>query len=73
MITLWTLKEIVTNNFTFFLSNIRMSRKNVNFEAKKIKQSDIYKNKNVTRVDDIDVNKKLVSNEESYGTTNSFK
>ena len=50
-----------------------MSRKTVNFEGKKIKQSDIHKNKKVTRVDDIDANKKLVSNEESYGTTNSFE
>ena len=50
-----------------------MSRKNVNFEGKKIKQSDIYKNKKVTRIDDIDANKKLVSSEEPYGTTNSLK
>ena len=50
-----------------------MSRKNVNFEDKKIKKSDFYKNKKVTKIDDIDVNKILVSKEEPYGTKNSFK
>ena len=50
-----------------------MSRKNVNFEDKKIKKSDFYKNKKVTKIDDIGVNKILVSKEEPYGTKNSFK
>ena len=31
------------------------------------------KNKNVTKIDDIHVNKMLVSEEEPYGTKNSFK
>ena len=42
-------------------------------ERKKIKKSNSYKNKNVTKIDDIDVNKILVSKEEPYGTKNSFK
>ena len=50
-----------------------MSGKNVNFEHKKIKKSDFYKNKKVTNIDDIDANKILVSKEEPYGTKNSFK
>ena len=50
-----------------------MSGKNVNFGDKKIKKSDFYKNKKVTKIDDIDVNKILVSKEEPYGTKNSFK
>ena len=50
-----------------------MSIKNVNFGDKKIKKSDFYKNKKVTRIDDIDANKILVSKEEPYGTKNSFK
>ena len=33
-----------------------MSGKNVNFEDKKIKRGDFYKNKKVTKTDDIDVN-----------------
>ena len=50
-----------------------MSGKNVNFGEKKIKTSDFYKNKKVFKIDDIDVNKILVSKEEPYGTKNSFK
>ena len=50
-----------------------MSGKNINFEDKKIKKSDFYKNKKINRIDDIDVNKILVSKKESYGTKNSFK
>ena len=41
--------------------------------TKKIKRSEFYKNKKVTRIDDIDVNKILVSKKEPYGTENSFK
>ena len=41
--------------------------KNTNFGDKKNQKSDFYKNKKVTRTDDIDANKILVSKEESYG------
>ena len=47
-----------------------MNGKNVNFEDKKILKSDFYKNKKVVKVDNIDLNKKLVSEEEPYGTKN---
>ena len=50
-----------------------MSRKSVRFVNEKIKNRDIYKNKNVTKIDDIDVNEILFSKEEQYGTQNSFK
>ena len=50
-----------------------MSGKNVNSGDKKNKKSDFYKNKKVTKVDDSDVNKILVSKKEPYGTKNSFK
>ena len=50
-----------------------MIRKNVNFGDKKIKRSEFYKNKNVTRIDDIDVNKIFVSNKELYDTKTSLK
>ena len=42
-------------------------------EIKKIKKSDFYKSKKVTRIDDIDAKKILVSKEEPYGAKNSFK
>ena len=38
-----------------------MSGKNINFDGKKIQKSDFYKNKKITKIDDIDVNKVLVS------------
>ena len=50
-----------------------MSVKNINFEDKKIKKSDFYKNKKIIKIDDIDVNKILVSKKESYGTKSSLK
>ena len=51
-----------------------MSGKNINFEdRKKIKKSNFNKNKNVFKVDDIDVNKILVSKKEPYGTNKSIK
>ena len=50
-----------------------MSGKNINFKDKKIKKSGFYKNKKIKRIDDIDVDKILVSKKESYGTKNSLK
>ena len=50
-----------------------MSRKNINFNDKKIRKSDFYKNKKINNIDDIDVNNLLVSKIESYGTKNSLK
>ena len=38
-----------------------MSGKNINFGDKNIKKSNFYKNKKVTKVDDIDVKKILVT------------
>ena len=50
-----------------------MNTKNIYFDDKKIKKSDFYKNKKAFQIDDIDVNKILVSKKEPYGTKNSFK
>ena len=50
-----------------------MGGKNINFGDNKINKSDFYRNKKVVKIDDIDVNKILVSKEEPYGTKNSFK
>ena len=40
---------------------------------KKEKKSDFYKNKKVFQIDDVDVNKILVSKKEPYGTKNALK
>ena len=41
--------------------------------TKKIKKSEFYKNKEVFLIDDIDVNKILVSKKEPHGTKNALK
>ena len=50
-----------------------MSGKSINFGDKRIRKSDFYKNKKITKIDDIDVNKILVSEKQLYGAKNSFK
>ena len=50
-----------------------MSRKNINFNDKKIRKSNFYNNKKINNIEDIDVNNILVSKREPYGTKNSFK
>ena len=51
-----------------------MNRKNINFNNKKIKNSDFYnKNKKIFNINDIDVNKLLISKKEQYDKYNSFK
>ena len=50
-----------------------MSGRSINFDNNKIEKSDFYKNKKIFNIDDIDVNKILVSKKEQYGKYNSFK
>ena len=51
-----------------------MNGKNINFDNKNIKKSDFYnKNKKIFNIDDIDVNKILVSKKGQYGKYNSSK
>ena len=69
----WTLSIAIKNVYIFFLTSIRMSGKSINFDDKKINKSSFYKNKNLFSLNDIDVNKILVSKKESYGTKNSLK
>ena len=64
---------MITLCILFFLLYIRTSGKNINFEDKKIKKCDFYKNKKITNTDDIDVNKMLVSKKEPYATKKSLK
>ena len=50
-----------------------MSGKSINFDGKKIKKSEFYKNKKVTTTDDADVNKILVSKNKTYDKKNALK
>ena len=45
-----------------------MSGKSINFDDGKINKSNFYNNKKLFDLNDIDVNKTLVSKKESYGT-----
>ena len=45
-----------------------MSRKNITFGDREMKTSDFYKNKRVTKIHEIDVDKTFVSEEEPYDT-----
>ena len=45
-----------------------MSGKNINFEDKKIRKNNFYKNKKLFKIEDIDINNILVSKKEPYGT-----
>ena len=50
-----------------------MSGKSINFDDKKINKSNFYKNKKPFIIDDIDVNKILISKREPYDKKSSFK
>ena len=50
-----------------------MSGKSINFDDKKINESSFYKKKKLFSLNDIEVNKILVSKKESHGTKNSLK
>ena len=50
-----------------------MSGKNINFDDKKTNKSNFYKNKKLFNMDDLDVNKILISKKEHYGKKSSFK
>ena len=50
-----------------------MSRKNINFDDKKVLKSYFYKNKKAFQIGNSDVQKILVSKKEPYGTKNAFK
>ena len=49
-----------------------MSGKSINFEDKKINKSNFYKNRKLFKIDHIDINKIMVSKNESYGRNTSL-
>ena len=50
-----------------------MSGKTINFNDKKVRKSNFYRNKKIYEIEDIDMNNVLVSKKEQYGTKSSFK
>ena len=62
-----SLSNIGNDNNNFFLIYVKMSGKNINFNDKKIRKSNFYKNKKINNMEDIDVNNILVPKKEPYG------
>ena len=67
--------KLLSKIFYFFsLLYIRVNEKIINFNNEKIKKSDFCnKNKKIFNIDDINVNKILISKKEIHGEYNSFK
>ena len=62
---MWSLLRHLNFSFSFFFQPyIRMSRKNINFDKKKINKSNFFKNKKLFYIYDIGVNKILISKKE---------
>ena len=64
---------VIKTIFVFFFIQYKNEWKERKFWRQKNLKNDFYKNKKVFEIDDIDVNKILVSKEEPYDTRNSFK
>ena len=56
-----------------FSPSIIISGKSINFDDRKINKSNFYKNKKLFKIEDIDINKILVSKKESCGKQNSLE
>ena len=52
---------------------IKTNRKNINCNDKKINKSNFYRNERLFNIDDIDIDKILVSKKEPYGKKDSIK
>ena len=49
-----------------------MNKNNINFNDRKTKKTEFYKNKKIFNIDDIDVKKILVSKKEQFGKNHSL-
>ena len=65
--------QIIIKKIYFFFTEYKNERKERKFWRQRDEKSDFYKNKKVIKIDSINVNKILVSEEEPYGTKKSFK
>ena len=54
-------------NYMYFLCSIRMSEKSVKFGDIKVNKSTFYNEKKLFKMEDIGINKILVSKKEPYG------
>ena len=66
-------KIIIKKFLLFFFTVYKNECREHKFWRKKNQKKRLYKNKKINIIDDIDVNKILVSKKEPYGTKNSYK
>ena len=64
---------VIKKCLLFFFNVYKNEHKEHKFWQQKNNKSDFYKNKNAFQIDDVDVNKILVSKKEPYGTENALK
>ena len=65
---MWTIHNIVIKEFLqFFPFSIRMSKKSINFDDKKINNSNFFKNKKPFEIHDVDIDNVLIFKKEPYG------
>ena len=57
----------------FYLHSIRITEKAINFNNKKVNKNNFRRTRTLFKIDDIHVDKILISKKKSYGRTNSFK
>ena len=58
--------KIIKKNYFFSLRYIKISEKTISFRDKKVNKKDFYSNKKQFNIDDIDINKILISKPEIY-------
>ena len=59
--------------YNFYSHIIKINRKNRNCDDKKINKSNFYRNERLFNIDDIDIDKILVSKKEPYGKKDSLE
>ena len=59
--------------YGFYSHVIKINRKNINCDDKKVNKSNFYRNKRLFNIDKIDIDKILVSKKEPYGKKDSVK
>ena len=65
--------ESIIKKIYFFFTEYKNERKERKFWRQRDEKSDFYKNKKVVKIEGINVNKILVSEDEPYGTKTYFK
>ena len=66
MITVCVPKFIIRKFYFFSLLYVRMSGKNINFDDKKIRKNNFYKNNKINKIDDTDIDANKILEQKIY-------